>query len=145
VVSDASDFKVSCRWLEGPSSEQLSFTLNEAEQETSSGERELLTMLKAFRHFDHILNISNVNILWLTDSENLVSFITKGSSKPHIHKKVAEIYDLCHKMTCTIEPVHLLRSDDRIQDVDDLSKCRDTDNWSIDEQSFQVLHRQFNL
>jgi len=48
-------------------------------------------------------------------------------------------------MGCTIEPVHLLRSDVRIQEVDDLSKVRDTDNWSIDDNSFMILQKQFGL
>jgi len=57
VVSDASDFKVSCKWLEGNLDNALSFTLTDAERKTSSGERELLALLKAFRHFHHVLNL----------------------------------------------------------------------------------------
>jgi len=144
VASDASDFKVSCKWLEGNYND-VSFTLSESEKLTSSGERELLAMLKSLKHFDQVYNLTHTNLVWVTDSENLVSFINKGSSKVSIHAKVTEIYSLCHKMNCTIEPVHLLRTDERIQQVDELSKIRDTDNWSIDENSFRILHVQFNL
>jgi len=145
VSSDASEFKVACKWLEGQIQEDFSFTLSKPEQLTSSGERELLAMLKAIRHFNEGLHITGVNFIWVTDSENLVAFINKGSPKPHIHEKITEIYALCYSMGCTIEPVHLLRTDERIVAVDELSKIRDTDNWSIDDNSFQILNKQFDL
>jgi len=145
VASDASDFKVSCKWLEGVCNQDFSFLLTKQEQAASSGERELLAMLKSFRHFDKVLRLRGINFVWITDSENLVSFVNKGSPKPSIQEKITELYSLCHDMSCTIEPVHLLRSDERIMEVDDLSKVRDTDNWSIDYHSFQALATQFNL
>jgi len=145
VISDASDFKVSCKWLEGPCKDSLSFTLSSTEQCYSSGERELLAMLKSLRHFHAFLQLHGVNFLWATDSENLVSFIEKGSSKQRIHDKVVEIYSLCHIMNCTIEPIHLLRVDERIQAVDHLSKVRDSDNWSIDDFSFQKFHKIYDF
>jgi len=145
LASDASGFKVSCQWLEGPYEGNISFTLSASEQEYSSGERELLAILKSFRHFKHVLKLKNLNFLWATDSENVVSFITKGSPKESIHQKVTEIYAICHEIGCTLEPVHLLRSDPRIEEVDALSKLQDTDNWSIDDHSFQSLKEQFQL
>jgi len=85
VASDASDFKVACKWLDGAFEGDICFTLTEGEERTSSGERELLAMLKSLRHFKEVLGLMNTNFIWATDSENLVSFITKGSPKPHIH------------------------------------------------------------
>jgi len=143
VISDASDFKVSCKWLEGPSRDSLSFSLSSTEQCYSSGERELLAMLKSLRHFHFSMQLKNINLIWATDSENLVSFIEKGSSKQRIHDKITDVYTLCHVMNCTIEPVHLLRVDERIQQVDHLSKVRDSDNWSIDDFSFQKFHKLY--
>lgn len=145
IASDASDFKVSCQWLEGPHTGDLSFTLSEVEQAASSGQRELLAMLKALRHFKETLQLRKINFIWATDSENLVSFITKGSSKQHIHALIMEVYHLCHDMDCTVDPVHLRRCDDRISEVDRLSKIRDTDNWSIDTFSFNELKNEFGL
>jgi len=104
-----------------------------------------MALHKALQHFHHVLKLRHVNFIWATDSENLVSFVHKGSPKVSIHAKVTEIYTLCHEMECTIEPIHLLRTDARISEVDDLSKVRDTDNWSIDDRSFQVLREQFQL
>jgi len=75
----------------------------------------------------------------------LVSFLNKGSPKPHIQEKVFEIYKLCVKLDCSIEPLHLLRTDERIQQVDHLSKIKDTDNWSIDAFSFEKLKSEFQL
>jgi len=145
VASDASDFKVSCQWLEGPEKGGLSFTLGAQEQDCSSGERELLALLKSLRHFHYVLGLKGLNFIWATDSENLVSFINKGSPKTAIQQKITEVYNLCFMMSCTIEPIHLLRTDERILEVDDYSKRKDTDNWSIDDQSFQILKEQFQL
>lgn len=145
VASDASDFKVACKWLEGPQQGHVSFTLSTDEQHVSSGERELLALLKALRHFNAVLHLRDLNFIWATDSANLVSFLAKGSPKIPIHQKVTEVYNLCHDMNCTIEPVHLLRTDERIAEVDGFSKQKDTDNWSIDDMSFQALKEQFQL
>jgi len=38
-----------------------------------------------------------------------------------------------------IIPIHLLRSDPRIQEADEGSKFPDSDDWSIDEDTFQKL------
>ena len=45
----------------------------------------------------------------------------------------------------TIDPIHLLRSDPRIQLANALSKTNNTDNWSIDDLLFQQLHDDFNF
>jgi len=145
VVSDASDFKVACKWLEGPHEGDISFTLTSSERCVSSGQRELLAMLKSLHHFKEVLHLTNTNFIWATDSENLVTFIKKGSPKEQIHALIMEVYQLCHEMKCTIEPVHLRRSDDRIMEVDELSKVKDTDNWSIDTFSFNQLRDEFGL
>jgi len=145
MVSDASNFKVACKWLEAQNG-TWTFSLSQEEMRSSSGNRELLAVLKCLRHFDFSLApVKGVNFIWATDSENLVSFLSKGSPKKHIQEKVFEIYQLCVKLDCTIEPLHLLRTDERIQQVDHLSKIKDTDNWSIDAFSFEKLKSEFQL
>jgi len=145
IASDASSYKVVCKWLEGVQHGNLSFVLSADEQGYSSGERELLAMHKAFLHFDKVLQLNHLNLIWATDSQNLVSFISKGSTNPRIHDLVVDIYGLCHKMNCTVEPIHLLREDERIQQVDYLSKIPDTDNWSIDDFNFTKFKTEFAL
>jgi len=145
-VSDASAFKVACQFLESDLGEKaFTFLLSEDERSSSSGERELLAMLKALRHIHNVKLFTLRNIIWVTDNENLVSFIKKGSSKRSIQLKVVEIISICHQLRCTLEPVHLLRKDDRIVQVDELSKQRDTDNWSVDPMCFKKLDDDFHF
>jgi hypothetical protein len=85
IASDASSYKVAIQILEGLSAvpANLEFRFTEKERDTSSGFRELLAIIKTLRHFK-FLGVKGHNILWLTDSANVVSFFTKGSGKPHI-------------------------------------------------------------
>ena len=46
-------------------------------------------------------------------------------------------------MSCT--PIHLYQEDERIQQVDYLTKVKDTDNWSIDYFSFKALDDDFKF
>jgi hypothetical protein len=81
----------------------------------------------------------------MTDSENVCAFLSKGSPKPAIQKLVFECNLILHDLECSLEPIHLLRSDPRIQLVDSASKTKDTDNWSIDYASFKEFDNDFQL
>jgi len=147
MVSDASQFKVACKWLENSEQQVWSFTLSNIESDQSSGERELMALLKCLQHFlaTNPGKLYGTNFIWATDSENLVAFINKGSPKWTIQQKVFEIYVICKSLSCTIESLHLLREDERIQQADHLSKVKDSDNWSIDAHSFNDLNAQFHF
>jgi len=86
-----------------------------------------------------------LNFIWATDSQNLVAFLQKGSPKWYIQLKVFEVYRLCKELNCSNEPLHFLRTDERIQQVDHLTKVRYTDKWSIGALNFEALHAQFQF
>lgn len=48
-------------------------------------------------------------------------------------------------MKIKIIPIHLLREDPRIKIADDGSKTIDTDDWQVDEATFQKSNQQFNF
>jgi hypothetical protein len=58
---------------------------------------------------------------------------------------VFEITTLCADLDCSISPVHLYRTDERIQQVDYLSKLKDTDNWSVDHHTFKTFDDDFKF
>jgi len=60
------------------------------------------------------------HVYWGTDSENVVTFWEKGSSKSWIQKEVLEIILLCHKLKTNLTVYHLRREDPRIMEVDGL-------------------------
>jgi len=90
-------------------------------------------------------NEKGKNIYWITDSEVMTQVLKKGSHRPILQKLVFQVANLCSELQIRIEPIHLRREDPRIQMADTLSKTKDTDNWSIDEASFQFLNEQFRF
>ena len=103
------------------------------EQSLSSGHRELLAVLKAMRQYDSASHpLRGQHVLWLTDSTNLCTFLTKGSKKPSIQADVLEVHWLCHDLVVRLTPIHLKRDDFRIQIADAGSRPSDPDDWSVD-------------
>ena len=70
-------------------------------------------------------------IIWLTDSTNLVSFLTKGTMRREIQKQVLEVYKMLTKYQVRIVPVHVRRSDYRVQWADEGSREFDPDDLSL--------------
>ena len=102
--------------------------LNSNERELSSGHRELIAVTKTLEYYERTITITTkaTNIYWLTDSQIMAVFFTKGSSKCPIQKEVFRVMVLCNKgLKIRIIPIHLLRDDPRILIADDGSKTID--------------------
>lgn len=146
-ASDASAFAVCAYTVRSEEKVYFRSLLTNSEKELSSGHRELLTVKKTLEFYKQNFGPKSelTTVYWLTDSENLTSFIQKGSGKPHIQRDVFEILSLAKTLNFRIEPIHLLRSDPRIQIADQGSKVSDTDNWSLDATTFQQLQRGWDF
>ena len=59
----------------------------------ASGHRELIAVKLALQSVPQAFS-DGTSVFWLTDSSNLVAFLTKGSSKRHIQDTVVDIYHL---------------------------------------------------
>ena len=141
IASDASD-RAACAYdVRGASGlfHQEHFSAEEAA--LSSGHRELLAVLYALRSMPTTARSTALSVFWLTDSQNLVSFLTKGSSKRPIQMTVLQIYQLSRSLLLDIIPIYLQRSDYRIQIADYGSRYYDADDWAIDPRSFESLTR----
>ena len=83
----------------------------------------------------------------MTDSENLVSWLQQGSKHDYIQKDIFQLISLCCKLNIFLVPVHVPRDVTVLRLADQGSKYMDTDDWSIDNQSFSHLQyladRQF--
>lgn len=145
-ASDASGYATCAYSIKG---DHLYFRgiLNEDERMLSSGHRELLAVAKTMEYYEQTGTFTTkaTNIYWLTDSQNLVTFLTKGSGKRHIQKDVFQIMIRCKRLNTRITPIHLLRDDPRIKIADDGSKTTDTDNWQVDDQTFQRNRTRFKF
>lgn len=146
MVSDASQIKAAVKWLQkSPRTWTCIFNFSEEERQFSSGERELLAVHKLLQDPEKRRDLKGTNVMWATDSTNLVAFLHKGSGKKRIQTLVFDILKWSAEVQCVINPIHLFREDERIQEVDFLSKRPDTDNWSIDMLSFNELNDQFHF
>jgi hypothetical protein len=142
-ASDASGFATCAYSIKG---EHLYYrgVLNESERELSSGHRELLAVTKTLKYYERtgVSSGKASNIYWLTDSQNMAVFLTKGSGKKHIQNEVFRIMVLCQRLNIKIIPIHLLRDDPRIQTADDGSKTTDTDDWQVDIETYQKINNK---
>ncbi len=118
VVSDASGFKAAICYEEDQSRVVADFRFSEAEKRFSSGHRELLSVHKMVEHWVHTRQMFERQIYWMTDSMNVVSFLEKGSSKPHIQNVVFDLACNFSILNTVVQPVHLYRSDVRIMEAD---------------------------
>ncbi len=115
------------------------------EMQLSSGHRELLAVKKSLNSQLSAKGpwATPITLYWMTDSSNLVAFLTKGSRKSSIQDDVLEVLGLSRRLNCCLVPIHLLREDPRIQVADAGSKAPDTDDWGVDEQTFAILEEKY--
>ena len=145
-ASDASGFATCAYSVTG---DNLYFRglLNRSEQRLSSGHRELLAVRQSLEYYASTWEERNkpLNINWLSDSENLVKFLKKGSGKSHIQRDIFRVMQICQEMKIRIIPIHLRREDPRIKLADSGSKVQDTDDWSVDFETFERLNNEFQF
>jgi len=145
LVSDASESKAFVYKLTGNSKTVLEYKFNKDQRESSSSVRELLAILMTLRQSATDKSLTDSFVYWCTDSENAARAVSKGSRTPVIQAIVFEIALLSKELNLKIEPIYLRREDPRIQVADLGSKTLDTDNWSIDQSSFQGLDEVFKF
>lgn len=145
IVSDASETKVFVYDLINNGETILSVNLSHDEKSLSSGHRELLAIQKTLEHWTVTNYPRGLKLFWITDSENVVSFINKGSNKPHVQRAIFKTLLLSRQLDIKIIPIHLRRSDPRIQLADLGSKTKNTDNWSMDNTNFSALNEIFHF
>lgn len=115
------------------------------EKQYSSGLRELVAIKRLTENFggQRLQGQMQQTLLWLTYSQNLVSFMTKGSMKEHIQKEVFSLFKLCRKINITIKPWHLSREDPRIKLADEGSRITDKDIWEVELETLTSLEKEW--
>ena len=95
-ASDSSGFATCAYSIKAKQNLYYRGKLTTEEQSFSSGHRELLAVSQTLQNYSRIWkqNVEPTNLYWLTDSENLVVFLSKGSGKPHIQQEIFKVMDL---------------------------------------------------
>ena len=118
--------------------------LTQEEKELASGQRELLTFLRALQQeTEYFRALAGRTIIWITDSTNLVAFLTKGTMKMAIQTQVLEVFKLLASFKIRLLPVHLKRTDFRVQWANEGSRFFDPDDWGINKHTYKHIKRHW--
>ena len=110
------------------------------EMSLSSTARELLAVEKVLYSFGNILAGESVQIN--IDNQNTCRILTVGSSKEHLQKISLSVFDHCLKHEISLIPHWIPRDDNKIADC--YSRINDTDDWSIDNKTFNYINDIFD-
>ena len=106
---------------------------------TSSTNRELLAIRNCLQSFAHLIRHEAIEIR--TDSQNAARIVQKGSRLTHLQDIAVEIFQICTQHDILLHPIWIPREQN--QYADHLSKLTDTDDWSIDGETFSYLCQEF--
>ena len=112
---------------------------DEFEKATSSTARELSAINYVLKSFGSKLKNESIQIN--IDNISAVRILSVGSSKQHLHLLSLEIFNHCVKNNINLQPNWVPREMNRVADY--YSKYNDTDDWSIDNYSFNILSNRF--
>ena len=138
VYSDASGFAYGGFILQRLSNVIAHGYFTEHEMLTSSTNRELLTVKYVMESLGYLLQ--HESVLWYSDNFNTARIIEVGSTKPHLQKIALEIFELCLKNDITLHSSWIPRELNVTAD----SKFYDSDNWSIDNETFEYIQQNFD-
>ena len=101
-------------------------------------------MDKAFGLYpDKFQTATAKTVFWLTDSMNLVRFLTKGSGKLDILRMTLRGIEKAKGLNVDLVPIWARRSDPRLLKADAGSKGTDTDSWELPADVYADLVIQF--
>ena len=109
------------------------------ESNTSSTYRELLAVKNVLSSLVHLLK--NQNVQWNSDNSNVSRIINFGSTKQNLQELAIKIYNICIHNNIRIYPAWIPRDQNSI--ADKISKDFDTDDWSIDNETFNYIENKF--
>jgi hypothetical protein len=136
VFSDASDTGIG-GYIRGIPELRFHATWTPTEKQRSSTWRELAAVLRTLSEFRN--HLSHHKVKWFTDNSNVPRIITGGSVKADLHEIALDIFNVCRSHDIVIIPEWLPRSENKL--ADKISKFKDYDDWSIDNQSFTLIEQ----
>ena len=111
----------------------------EGEKATSSTNRELVAIKCCLESFADQIRHEAVEVR--TDNQNAARIIEKGSKRPHLQQLAVQIFEICTQNDILLHPTWIPRELNKYADY--LSKLTDTDDWSIDNETFAYVCQQF--
>ncbi|VDI66658.1 Hypothetical predicted protein [Mytilus galloprovincialis] len=121
-------------WLEAPQNIAHGMWV-ESERSNSSTWKELSAVKKVLLSLINI--ISGKKVKWFTDNQNVVSIVSKGSTKTILQNLALDIFSACLKYNVNIDIVWIPRTLN--EKADFLSRIVDHDDWGISYYIFQLI------
>ena len=138
-ASDSSDHTEFTYNVEKPGQVYFAEMSNE-DKELSSGHRELKSVSNSvLNHPEYFESTKPVKLYWIVDSQNLYSWLKRGSRKIPVQKDLFQLFLRLTHLNVIIEPILVPRDHEAIVQADFAGKFKNTDGWSIDDVSFQTL------
>ena len=114
-------------------------TFTKWERHTSSTYRELLGVEGSIAALEDHLNGESITLY--TDNSNVARIISNGSPKPDLQRLAVKIHDISVSRNISIRTQWIPRELNTVADT--ISKIKDSDNWSIDDETFQYIQSRF--
>ena len=108
---------------------------SESELGNSSTWKELTAVRNVFLSLIQFL--AGKTIKWFTDNQNVVSNVSKGSTKSVLQILALEIFNICIKHDVNIDMVWIPRGENERADY--LSRTVDPDDWGISDLVFNIV------
>ena len=139
IFTDASDHSYGGYFLHRLEKVICQSRFTPGEKATSSTNRELLAIKCCLQSFAKHIRHEAVEVR--TDNKNAVKIIQAGSKKKHLHEIAIRIFEICTRNDILLHPTWIPR--ERNQYADYLSKLADTDDWSMDDETYAYLCQEF--
>lgn len=107
--------------------------------QTSSTYRELLAVKYVLKSFGDLLKNQSVQIN--IDNFSSSRILSVGSTKTHLQDVAIDIFMFCLSKNIKLIPQWIPREQNQVADY--YSKIKDSDDWSIDNNTFNNINRRF--
>ena len=137
--SDASDSGTASVITPAPGQQSLKVVkqFRKSESLMSSTFRELMAVAHGLQEAKGVL--ANRSVRWLTDNQNVVSIIRKGSMKPHLLNLAVHIFELCKMWNILLVMSWIPRElNDK---ADYYSRVVDHDDWGVHKNWYKHIVR----
>ena len=117
--------------------EVYSAKIKDCEKQTSSTHRELLAVKYVLDSFGETLRNQSVQVN--IDNSSACRILSVGSARPYLQNIAIDVFiNFCSKFNIKLIPQWIPREQNELADY--YSRRKDTDNWSIDNDSFRLIN-----
>ena len=139
VFTDASNDGYGGFILKRLNKEVCSAKFKNCEKQTSSTHRELLAVKYVLDSFGEMLRNQSVQVN--IDNSSACRILSVGSTKPYLQNIAIDVLNFCSKLNIKLIPQWIPREQNELADY--YSRIKDTDNWSIDNDSFRFINNLY--